>query len=259
MSITDPVATDGTLVHIVVRDGDGLPEHWVFGTNSTTNPAAPMAVNVYASEAAPDFDIVMSNPALATFVAVGSPGADVIDASGGAGQSSPHLRPISILGLGGADALTGGGADDTIDGGPGDDAIDGGPGVDMADYVELRAPGLHRPRGDRTPGRRLDGARHAHLDRVPPWRGGGRPPARDGCEGDARRRPGGPSRPGAIVALARALGRLDAAPVHRRRHRRRPDADHGGHAYPTTRADPATTPSPEPPGTTPSATTPATT
>ncbi len=140
MSITDPVATDGTLVHIVVRDGDGLPEHWVFGTNSTTNPAAPMAVNVNASEAAPDFDIVMSNPALATFVAVGSPGADVIDASGGAGQSSPHLRPISILGLGGADALTGGGADDTIDGGPGDNAIDGGPGFDMADYVDSVLP-----------------------------------------------------------------------------------------------------------------------
>ena len=182
MSITDPVATDGTLVHIVVRDGDGLPEHWVFGTNSTTNPAAPMAVNVNASEAAPDFDIVMSNPALATFVAVGSPGADVIDASGGAGQSSPHLRPISILGLGGADALTGGGADDTIDGGPGDNAIDGGPGFDMADYVDSVLPvsidlAATGPQDGGSMGRdTLD------LDRVPPWRGGGRPPARDGCE-----------------------------------------------------------------------------
>ena len=149
VDISDPTATDGTLVNMVLLDGDGLPEHWVFSTNGTT-PAAPMAVNVNASEAAPDFDIVMSTPALATFIAVGSPGADIIDGSG-AGQAPPHQRVLNIQGAGGADVLKGGTRDDIIDGGPGDDAIDGGPGFDVADYaasllpvsVYLAAPGPH--------------------------------------------------------------------------------------------------------------------
>ena len=139
VTIDDSLATDGTLVHIVLRDLDGLPERWVFSTNGAT-PAAPMGVNANASEAAPDFDITMATPAFATFDAVGSPGADVIDGSGGGGQGSPHLRSLRISGRDGADVLTGGGAGDEIDGGAGDDAIDGGPGFDIADYATSVLP-----------------------------------------------------------------------------------------------------------------------
>jgi Ca2+-binding RTX toxin-like protein len=137
------VATDGTLNHIVLGDGDELPEHWVFGSNSTTSPAAPMGVNANASEAAPDFDITMATPGFATFATFGtfgSPGADVIDGSGGGGQSPPHLRPITISGRDGADVLKGASADDAIDGGAGDAAADGGPGFDIADYFDSVLP-----------------------------------------------------------------------------------------------------------------------
>jgi hypothetical protein len=90
------VATDGTLNHIILRDGDGLPEHWVFSTNGVT-PAAPIGVNANASEASPDFDITMTTPAFPPSALSAARAPTSSTAPGATGKRRPTCAPSRSL------------------------------------------------------------------------------------------------------------------------------------------------------------------
>jgi Ca2+-binding RTX toxin-like protein len=70
--------------------------------------------------------------------ATGSSAAETIVAAGGAGTGSALALPITILGKGGKDRLTGGDANDKLNGGPAADVCDGGKGRDTASKCETK-------------------------------------------------------------------------------------------------------------------------
>ena len=70
--------------------------------------------------------------------ASGSSAPETIIAAGGAGTGSALTLPITILGKGGKDRLTGGAANDKLNGGPAADVCNGGKGRDTASNCETK-------------------------------------------------------------------------------------------------------------------------
>jgi Ca2+-binding RTX toxin-like protein len=126
----------GILDRVILRDGDGLPDHYAFGTSAT----GVNGVDVNPGDPAPDADITLLKPIFATFVAEGSPGADTFTGAGGPGAGGPYLGSLTLHGGPGNDTLVGTPGFDFFRNEPGDDLIDGGDGTDQANYSASTLP-----------------------------------------------------------------------------------------------------------------------
>ena len=128
--------TNGILDDVILRDGDGSADRYVFGTSA----AGVNGVNVNTDDPEPDADITLVAPFFQNFVAQGGPGADTFTGAGGEGTGGPYLRRLDLSGGPGNDTLVGTSNRDTFREDPGDDAIDGRGDVDEIDYSSSTLP-----------------------------------------------------------------------------------------------------------------------
>ncbi len=129
--------TGGILSDVVLRDGDGVADRYVFGTAPGANGNG---VNVNTDDPVPDADVTLVAPFFQDFVAEGGAGADTFTSAGGEGTGGPYARGVTMNGGPGADTLIGGPGRDAFRNDPGDDLIDGGAGDDEVDYSASTLP-----------------------------------------------------------------------------------------------------------------------